>query len=69
MHTTLGARYGPMVMVFTDQVPYVVPDIKIGDLPEVGDPSMEGPTIDNLNAIRASVITNHTKKKRELKDE
>ncbi len=27
MHTTMGARYGPMTRVFADQVPYVVPDL------------------------------------------
>ena len=69
MHTTLGARYGPMARVFTDQVPYVVPDIDFGDLPQAGDPGMEGLTIANLNAIRVSLITAHAKKKRELRDE
>ena len=69
MHTTLGARYGPMARVFTDQVPYVLPDIEIGDLPQVGDPGMEGLTIANINAIRVSVITDHAKKKREMRDE
>ncbi len=37
MHTTLGARYGPMARVFTDQVPYVEPDIDFCDLPQAGD--------------------------------
>jgi hypothetical protein len=69
MHTTLGARYGPMARVFTDQVPYVVPDIEIGDLPQVGDPGMEGLTIADINAIRVSAITDHAKKKREMRDE
>jgi hypothetical protein len=69
MHTTLGARYGPMVRVFTDQVPYVVPDIEIGDLPQADDPGMEGLTIANINAIRVSAIADHAKKKREMRDE
>ena len=50
-------------------MPYVVHDIEIGDLPQVGDPGMEGPTIANLNAIRVSGITDHAEKKRELRDE
>ncbi len=40
MHTTLGARYGPMARVFADQVPYVVPNIDFSDLPQAGDPGM-----------------------------
>ena len=64
MHTTLGARYGPMAKVFTDQVPYVVPDIEVGDIPQADDPGMQGMTTANLNAIRVSVITAHSKKKR-----
>jgi len=66
MHTILGARYGPMARVVTDQV---LPDIEIGDLPQAGDPGMEGLTIANLNAIRVSAITDHAKKKREMRDE
>ncbi len=33
MHTTMGARYGLMAMVFTGQVPYVVPDLEADDVP------------------------------------
>jgi hypothetical protein len=69
MHTTLGARFGPMARVFTDQVPYVVHDIEIGDLPLAGDLGMEGLTIANLNAIRVSMITDHAKKKKDTRDE
>ena len=58
-----------MVRVFTDQVPYVVPDIEIGNLPQAGDPGMEGLTIANINAIQVSAITDHAKKKREMRDE
>ena len=49
MHTTLGARYGPMARVFTDQVPYVVPDIEVGELPQVGSPGVEGIGLVNLD--------------------
>ena len=69
MHTTMGARYGPMARVFTDQVPYVVPDLEADDVPQADDPGMEGLSAANLNAIRVSAITAHAKKKRELRDE
>jgi hypothetical protein len=48
---------------------YVVPDIKIGDLPQAGDLGMDGLTIANINAIRVSAITDHAKKKRDMRDE
>jgi hypothetical protein len=40
MHTTMGARYGPMARIFGDQVPYVVPDLKADDVPQADDPGM-----------------------------
>ena len=69
MHTTMGARYGPMARVFTDQVPYVVPDLEADDVPQADDPGMEDLSAASLNAIRVSAITAHAKKKRELRDE
>ena len=69
MHTTMGARHGPMARVFADQVPYVLPDLGPDDLPQAGDPGMDGLTAANLQAIRVSVVTAHAKKKRELRDE
>jgi hypothetical protein len=69
MHTTMGARYGPMAMVFNDQVPYVVPDLEADDVQQADDPGIEGLSATILNTIRVSVITAHAKKKRELRDE
>jgi hypothetical protein len=69
MHTTMGARYGPMARVFNDKVPYVVPDLEADDVPRADDPGMEGISAVNLNAIRVSVIAAHAQKKRELRDE
>jgi hypothetical protein len=51
MHTNMGARYGPMARVLTDQVPYVVPDLKADDVPQADDPGKEGLSVANLNAI------------------
>ena len=34
MHATMGARYGPLARVFTDQVPYVVFDLEADDVPQ-----------------------------------
>ncbi len=36
MHTSMGARYGPMTRVFNDQVPYVVPNLEADDVPQGG---------------------------------
>jgi hypothetical protein len=69
MYTTMGARYGPMVRVFADQVPYVVPDLGPNDEPQAGDSGMKGLTAANIQAIRVSAVTVHSKKKRELRDE
>ena len=69
MHTTMGARYGPMARVFTDQEPYVVPDLEADDVPQADNMGMKGLSVANLNAIRVSAITAHAKKKRELRDE
>ena len=69
MHTTMGARYGPVARVFTDQVPYAVPDLEADDVLQADDPDMEGLSAANLKAIRVSAITVHAKKKRELRDE
>ncbi len=69
MHTTMGARYGPMVRVFTDQVPHVVPDLEADDVPQADNPVMEGLSGANVNAIRVSAIIAHVKKKRDLRDE
>ncbi len=40
IHTTTGARYGPMARVFADQVPYVVPDLEADDVPQADDPGI-----------------------------
>ncbi len=69
MHTIIGARYGPIAMVFTDHVAYVVLDLEADDKPQADDPGMEGLSTANLNVIRVSAITAHAKKKRELRDE
>ncbi len=69
MHTTMGARYGPIATIFNDKVSYVVPDLEADDVPKADDPSMEGLSAANLNAIRVSVITAHAIKKRERRDE
>ena len=55
MHTIMGARYGPMARVFADQVPYVLPDLGPDDVPQAGDPRVEGLTAANVQAIRVSV--------------
>ncbi len=59
LHTTMGARYGPMARVFAVQVPYVVPDLGPDDVPQAGDPGMEGLTAASIQAIRVSVVTAH----------
>ncbi len=41
MHSTTGARYGPMAKVFTDQVSYVVPDFEADDVPQANDPDIK----------------------------
>ena len=69
IHATMGARYGQMARVFTDQVPYVVPNLEADDVPQAHGPDMEGLSVANLNVIRLSAITAHAKKKRELRDE
>ncbi len=69
MHTALGTIYGPIANFFADQVPYVVSNIKIGNVPQAGDQEMEDTATPHLNAIRISVITDRAKKKRELRDE
>ena len=57
MYTTMGARYGPRVRVFTDQVPHVVPDLEADDVPQADDPGMEGLSLANPDVIRVSAIT------------
>ena len=69
MHTTMGARYGPSAMVFTDKVTYVMPDLEADDVSQADDPCVEGLSAANLDVIRVSVITAHANKKRELRDE
>ncbi len=51
MHTTMGARYGPMARVFNDNVPYFMPDFEADDVPQADDPGMEGLFAANINAI------------------
>ena len=51
IYTSKGSRYGPMVRVFADLVPYVVPDLESVDVPQADDPGMEGLSAINLNPI------------------
>ena len=68
MHTTTGASYGPIGMVFTDQVPYVVLELEADNVPQADDPGMEGLSAVIFNVIRVSAITTNAKKKREPRD-
>jgi hypothetical protein len=41
IHSTMGARYGPMARVFNDQVPYVLPDLEADNAPQANDPGLK----------------------------
>jgi hypothetical protein len=68
MQTIMGMQYGAMSRVLIDRVPYVVPESGPEDLPQLGDPCMEGLTAANIASIRVSAITARAKKVRELRD-
>ena len=68
MQTIMGMQYGAMARVLLDRVPYVVPELGPENLPQLGDPGMEGLTAANIASIRDSAITARAKKVRELRD-
>jgi hypothetical protein len=69
MHTTMGARYGPMTVFFYDQVPYGMLALEAGDLLQANQPDMEDLSASSFNIIRVLVITALARKKRVLRND
>jgi hypothetical protein len=52
----MGMQYGAMVRVLINQVTYVVIELGPEDLPQLGDPGMEGYTVASISSIRGLAI-------------